>query len=431
MRSLRSTATVLLLSLMTSFAPELFAMQDETINEDESRVPAYVLPDPLRFDDGSPVRDATDWPRRRAELLETFRREMFGRTPEIDLPMTVELLEESSAPFDGRVRRRQFAVRLGVAPRQLTINLLLYVPAEATGPVPTFLGLNFNGNHTVEADPAIVLTEAWVRDGGEANAVGHRATDAGRGTASRRWPIAEITAAGYGVATAYYGEIDPDEDDGWKNGIHGLVESPMAERPADAWGSIAAWAWGMSRLLDALRTLEDIDGERVIAIGHSRLGKTALWAGAEDERFAMVVSNDSGCGGAAISRRKFGETVKRINSVFPHWFCDNYVAYGGREETAAFDQHELIALIAPRPVHIGSASKDLWADPRGEFLAGVGADPVYRLLGTDGLASDRWPSEGESILSTISYHLRGGEHDLLLEDWQAYIAQADRYLRPR
>jgi hypothetical protein len=309
------------------------------------------------------------------------------------------------------------------------MDLLMYLPRSASGPVPLFLGLNFGGNHAITLDPAVRLSTRWMRQTNDGTVVDHRATPQSRGSTRSRWPVEEILRRSYGLAVIYYGDIDPDYDDGFQNGVHTLTAAggPPA---ADAWGSIAAWAWGLSRALDYLSTDADVDAQHVAVVGHSRLGKTALWAGARDPRFAMVVSNDSGCGGAALSRRCFGETVRRINTSFPHWFCDNFNQYNDHEDALPIDQHLLVALIAPRPVLICSAQQDRWADPRGEFLSGRQAASVYRLLGVIGLEQDEPPPVNQLVGDRVGYHIRPGEHDMTADDWRAYMDFGDRFLKP-
>ncbi|MBM3999968.1 MAG: acetylxylan esterase [Planctomycetes bacterium] len=401
--------------------------QPADANYDESKVPAYTLPDPLVRLDGKRVATAEEWKTEgRPELYRLIEERMFGRVPErAEAAARGAVWQEwdrDDQALGGKAVRNQLVLPLG---HGVELDLLIYVP-KRTGPVPLFVGLNFGGNHTVHADPAIRVCRSWVRNDSAHGITDNRANGSSRGTASSRWPIEAILERGYGVATMYYGDIDPDFDDGFQNGVHGLYCEPGQTGPkADEWGSIAAWAWGLSRAMDHFATDARIDAAHVAVMGHSRLGKTALWAGARDERFALVVSNNSGCGGAALSRREFGETVRRINTSFPHWFNDVFPTYNERVAELPFDQHSLIALIAPRPVLVCSADEDRWADPRGEFLSALGADGVYRLLGTDGIAVKEMPALKEVVRSRVSYHIRPGKHDVTPYDWQTYLDFAD------
>ncbi len=409
------------------------AAQPAGANYDEAKVPNYLLPGLLKLKNGEPVKDAATWNRRRRqEVLALFQEQVYGRSPGRPRHMRFELTSLEKQALGGKAVRKEVTVRFSDKPDAPAMHLLIYLPAGAARPVPVFLGLNFGGNHAVNADPGIRLGEVWTR--GEAGKPGVKrpATVESRGSASGRWQVEKVLEKGYGLATVYYCDIEPDFDGGLPHSVRSLFLRAGRKAPeADEWGAIGAWAWGLSRALDYLETDRDVDAGKVAVMGHSRLGKTALWAAAQDTRFAMVISNDSGEGGAALSRRRFGETIRDLNTRFPHWFCLNYRKYNDREDEAPFDQHMLIALAAPRPVYVASAQEDLWADPRGEFLAAVNAGPVFELLGKQGLGTDQMPPAHQPIMNSVGYHIRAGKHDVTAYDWDQFLAFADKHLKGR
>jgi hypothetical protein len=402
----------------------LFA-QPKKANHDESLVNMSELPPLLQRADGSSVKPS-EWAEHRESLVKTLAENQFGFSPQEPCSLTFEKVE-SGLMNEGETLREQYVVTLKTDHAELAIDLAVFLPKKKTK-VGGFLGLNFQGNHAVDSDPALRIPVSWMRENPNAGVVNHKATEKGRGIERDRWPIREINQRGFFVATVYYGDIDPDFDDGFQNGVHALFpDNRFSDVHTNCWGSIGGWAWGLSRIMDVLNQNPAIDASRVAVVGHSRLGKTALWAGATDPRFSIVISNNSGCGGAAIERRNFGETVAIINKAFPHWFCRNFRQFNEREVDLPHDAHTLVASIAPRPVYISSATKDEWADPKGEYLSGYYASEVYRLLGYQGLESETKPDPGKSVGDRVGYHIREGAHDILLEDWDHFMNFASRH----
>lgn len=429
----RSLIYFVALNFVTWYAQSL--AQSPDMLTDESRVPNYTLPELLISSDGSRIDTADAWQlKRRPEILALFEEHIYGKTvggrPK---GMRFVVTEENAQAIGGKATRKQVTVLFREDGSGPQMDLLIYIPNNRSGPAPAFLGLNFMGNHAVNSDPMIHLYTRWLRDKADEGVVNHRATQASRGTRSRRWPVEMIIDRGYALATACYCDLDPDTyQDDFTDGIHPLFYKPGQTRPAaNEWGAIGAWAWGLSRALDYLETDDAIDARRVAVMGHSRLGKTALWAGAQDQRFALVISNDSGEVGAAISRRRFGERIDHmIKNRISYWCCKNFERYSNHENDLPVDMHMLIALMAPRPVYVASAEEDLWADPRGEFLSAKLASPVYKLYGLDGLPADEMPRVNQPVHGSIAYHIRSGKHDVIKYDWEQFLRFADRHLKP-
>lgn len=412
--------------LCLSNASDFLTAQTE-VNYDEANVPDFELPDP-RFNprENRIIDNVKEWEEiQRAYLLELFATEMYGEFPDENLEVNF-ILESNQLVFGEKAIRKEVTINIKSASGEKDISLLLYLP-NRKDPSPVFLGLNFFGNHTIHADPGISIHRSWVRNNEDFQITNNRASEKNRGVRTNRWPVEYLIDQGYGLATMYYGEIDPDYDDGFENGIHELLAENVDKSRLS---SLSAWAWALSQALTYLQRDTDVDAEKISVIGHSRLGKAALWAGALDHRFALVISNDSGCGGAALSRRRYGETVGRINHAFPHWFCEAFNQYNNNENTLPFDQHTLLGLIAPRPLYVASAEDDQWADPRGEFLSARSASTVYQLYRKKGLSEAEMPEVDQPLLNTeVGYHIRSGGHDITQYDWEQFVKFANRQFK--
>jgi hypothetical protein len=373
--------------------------QQPGFNYDESRVGTYTLPDPLRAAGGA-IRTPDAWRARRAEVLDLFREHVYGRTPARLDGSRFDVVERSAQAIGGTATLERIAVISQQSGREHRFELTLFLPNTPGGPVPVILLLN--NRPKTNTDPTRKETSGF-------------------------WPAEEVLARGYGIAALQVGELAPDDKDRFRDGAIRLFEGEAAkDRPGNAWAALAAWAWGASRAMDYFETNPRVNTSRVAVLGHSRGGKAALWAGAQDERFAIVISNESGEGGAALSRRNFGETLARITDSFPHWFARNYRQYAGRPQDLPVDQHMLIALMAPRGVYVASADGDLWSDPRGEFLSQVHASPVFALWGDRPIGPDDMPPlDRPLVVGRRGYHVRTGTHNLTPYDWQRFIDFAE------
>jgi len=392
----------------------------------EALVPKLNLPDLLISENGSQINTKETWEQiRRPEILELFTNQVYGKVPGKLTFNKSEVLDYSEEALENKAIRKQVALHFKKGSKSITMIVLMYLPKGVKN-APVFLGYNFSGNHAVHADPSILISGKKVAQLSPDELA--KLQPDFRGKRNSRWQADKIVAAGYGLVTLDYGNVDPDKND-FSDGIHALFYKQNQTSPEPhQWGSLAAWAWGMSRVMDYFETENLVDENSVILFGHSRLGKTALWAGASDSRFSIVISNNSGCGGAALSRRRFGEKVSDINTNFPHWFAKNFHQYNENESALPIDQHMLIALIAPRPVYVASASLDPWADPNGEFLSAKAATPVYELYGKKGIEVDQQPAVNTPIHNTIGYHLREGKHNVTAYDWDQYIQFSNLYL---
>ncbi len=383
------------------------------------------LPDPLVLLDGSRVTTAEQWTKQRVpELKALFQHYMYGYFPRpAQISAKVERVDAKA--LGGKATLKEVTISFGPAGTP-PIHLLLVVPNQRQKAAPVFVGMNFCGNHALVNDPAVRLPTAWMypRSAGVKN---NQATDAGRGSQVDVWNLEQSIDRGYAVATFYNGDVDPDRAD-VRAGIQPHLRPKDAQGSPHDWATIATWAWAIGRVVDYLVTDGDLDAGRIIVVGHSRLGKTALLAGAFDQRIAVIMPHQAGCGGTAPSRGTVGEQVRQITKNFPHWFNATFKEFSECVDRLPFDQHCLVALCAPRPVLLSNAVEDTWANPAGQFQMLAAADPVYRLLGVEGVKVKTMPAVGQLVDSRLGYFIRAGKHSMNGEDWKVFLDFADKHL---
>jgi hypothetical protein len=435
MKPIHRLAFIVLSSISTAFttraqvadAPD-GAVAKIPVNYTEAKVGTYTLPDPLILANGEPVRDAKTWfEKRRPEIVKLFEDNQFGRAPERPADMSFEVFDPGTPAFDGVAIRKQVTIYFTKDKSGPKMDLLYYLPAKISARVPLLLNISFAANNSSGKDPGVKVGEVW-------NIKEKRrvpATQPSRFGGPSPLPLLQ---KGFAVATFNYVDVDPDALGAVSAGVRAVYLKPGQTEPApDEWGAIAAWGWGISRAVDYFETDKDIDAKRIAIMGVSRLGKTVMWAGARDTRIAMVIASCSGEGGAALSRRNYGETIAHLTAPtrYPYQFCANYGKYAGFPDQSPVDGHLLISLIAPRPVLLQTGNTDNWSDPKGEFLAAVGAEPVYQLLGKQGLGTDQMPAAGQAILHDIGYYMHAGGHGTLPGDWDTFIQFLQMHLQSR
>ena len=407
------------------------------VNYEEDSVGTYVLPDMFTMKNGEKVKDAKTWMgKRRPEIVQLFEENQFGKMPPRPPEMRFDVFDKGTLVLNGKAIRKQVTVYFAkdTEDRALTtddksrgksykMDLLIYLPAAAKKPSPLLLIINFFANSSVVDDPGVRAGEVWTREGKKVPA-----TTAAFGKIN----IDTFITQGFGIATVYYGDIEPDFKKGFEYGIRGHYLKPGQTYPAnDEWGAISAWSWGLSRAMDYFETDKQIDAKRVALQGTSRLGKTVLWTGGRDSRFKLVIASCSGEGGAAISRRNYGENIKHMTdtSRYYYQFAPNWHGYANDFNRSPVDAHMLVALMAPRPLLLQTGDTDYWSDPKGEFLAAVAAEPVYKLFNKKGPGTDVMPNAGdESLLNTLGYYMHAGGHGTIPSDWAVFMTFLKKYL---
>ncbi len=386
------------------------------VNYDESMVGTYTLPDPLKLRNGKEVKNARDWyKKRRPEILKLIETFEYGKCPGKPANLKFSVFDRGTPALNGKAVRKQVTIYFTSDTSDHKMDLLIYLPAGTNKPVPLFMNISFTANSSIADDPGIKTGSVWGRDG--------KRVPAQRSTFGRL-NIDQFLNEGIGVATVYYGDIEPDFAKGIQYGIRGHYLKPGTTWPAsNEWGAISAWSWGLSRAMDYFETDKDIDSRRIALFGVSRLGKTVLWTGARDTRFSLVIASCSGEGGAAVARRNYGETIKHMadSTRYFYQFCGNYGKYGNNPGDWPVDANLLVSLMAPRPLLLQTGDTDYWSDPKGEFVAAVSAEPVYKLLGKTGPGVSEMPPAGRPILNDLGYYMHAGGHGALPADYKIFI----------
>ena len=385
---------------------------DSDVIYDQSKILHYDLPPLLVTAEGKKITSAEEWKNiRRPQILSLFANLVYGRVPQPESPIKIEFEVKKTNPnfMGGKATRKDVQIRFRNDKGRTEMLILIFVPNKAAKPVPAFMKHSFNDTKSRDFD-AHPLRRSRLRNG---------------------WPLGEFLDRGYAFVAVYQQDLVGHNEVEFLKGIHRLFYKKGQSFPkAHEWGVLTAVAWGAMRAMDYLEADDDVDHTRVAIMGHSKMGKAALWTAAQDERFALAISAQSGCAGAALWRRRSGETLEKMVTRFPYWLCRNAWKFVNREDDLPVDQHMLLACIAPRPVYVYSGVEDTWADPRGEYLSAYHASEVYRLLGKKGLSSESSPPVGEAIIeSDVGYHIREGGHSIQMFDWQRFLDFADYHLK--
>lgn len=396
------------------------------VNYDEDKVGEYTLPDVLTLKNGKKVTDQKTWTnQRRPEIVKLFEEFQYGKMPPKPSALKFNVFDKGTSVFDGKAIRKQITVYFTSDTGDHKMDILIYLPVNTTKPVPLLLMLSFSPNSSMAAnDLGVKPGFMWSREG-------KRVPAPKRGMGGME--IEKFTSNGIGLATIYYGDIEPDFPLGYKYGIRSVyLKSEQSIPAADEWGAISAWAWGLSRAMDYFETDKQIDARRIAIQGTSRIGKTVLWAGAHDTRFKMVIESCSGEGGAALSRRNFGENIAHMtdSTRYSYQFASNWHNYSSDFSKSPVDAHMLVALMAPRPVLLQTGDSDYWSDPKGELLAAVAANPVYELFGKGSSLPDRLPAGDDTSLAynTLGYFMHHGGHGTISSDWDIFLKYLKKFL---